>query len=750
MLTREQIELFTSLLTGSLSLAQMPDSIYSLLLQVGAIKLLQEDPSESALDALATASFRASSVEIQSRALQALAELAAAGNDPSRQSLFRLAVEHQLLEAQKWIQQNHLDDCSNPVTAAYYLITGQASRLESTDPDLKLLTQYFLNSSEATRWRMIEKATHTGFENWASIVKAVHSESDESFLAVVSQFPSFRPIERMLAVELFTQLVEQGSQIAINALSQLYTRHEDIVAAEVIRSHKIRPKDPEELALLLFLLDDWSEYQRIDPNHSQIAGIYEKAGPELKKRILTRGRQAGQIEWLKALTGTYRPRSVADMTDLDWNLSLERLVSQKRFDEIWRLAQAAPPIWSLRFLRSLDNVSWQPQSDEESQHFSHLKNQSARLKEVFSELHPQRLGQASSGITCMDISEDGNRLAAGTFATDVLVFDISSGGEMLSHFYAPVDGATALALSRDASNLIVAGNDHILRIFRLPYGQLIKEIEGHSHTIRSLALHPNERMVYSAGFDGSIRSWRFPLGTAVKTLVQCPQEIYDMQLSSSGERLIFSTGAGSVEIWNTEQVSQLYSLKTSLPVTHLSLSQSGNFVAGYTPGGDIHVWNFKSGSELTQFCPTPKLGRPTVLEVLPNQPIIAIGTDQGQLGLFDIWTHALLCAFRVNRSGKRVTSLNASGAGDTLYVSTATGEIISYNLKVLHLIRTPLEVLASGNLTELQQHQNAAYVSGQEKEWLDFLLVCLKWRQRFDIQIELNHPIHIGEFDIEL
>ena len=50
-------------------------------------------------------------------------------------------------------------------------------------------------------------------------------------------------------------------------------------------------------------------------------------------------------------------------TDQRWVQSVNALVEREEWDELWRLAQKAPPIWTIRILKFLNKQSWKPDAD---------------------------------------------------------------------------------------------------------------------------------------------------------------------------------------------------------------------------------------------------------------------------------------------------------------------------------------------------------------------------------------------------
>jgi WD40 repeat protein len=68
-----------------------------------------------------------------------------------------------------------------------------------------------------------------------------------------------------------------------------------------------------------------------------------------------------------------------------------------------------------------------------------------------------------------------------------------------------------LAFSPDGRLLASAsgasGKDNVVRIWKLPMGQLCWELKGHTHRVCCLAFSPNGRLLATGSFDQTVRLW---------------------------------------------------------------------------------------------------------------------------------------------------------------------------------------------------------------------------------------------------
>src|ERR1700733_8765303 len=59
-------------------------------------------------------------------------------------------------------------------------------------------------------------------------------------------------------------------------------------------------------------------------------------------------------------------------TDQRWVRNVENLVAREEWNELWKLAQKTPPIWTVRILRHLTKRAWMPDPEEQLPFFQEL------------------------------------------------------------------------------------------------------------------------------------------------------------------------------------------------------------------------------------------------------------------------------------------------------------------------------------------------------------------------------------------
>ena len=120
---------------------------------------------------------------------------------------------------------------------------------------------------------------------------------------------------------------------------------------------------------------------------------------------------------------------------------------------------------------------------------------------------------------------------------------------------------TGLAYDARTDRLASAGDDHLVRVWKLSEGSLLRRLEGHRDWVRSVAF-PDERTLASGGNDRTLRSWRLD-----------PSDV-------ASDR-----PTGNI-LWRAET-----------PILRVVVSPAGDYLAAACFGGDVHYWRWPGLSD---------------------------------------------------------------------------------------------------------------------------------------------------------
>jgi len=114
------------------------------------------------------------------------------------------------------------------------------------------------------------------------------------------------------------------------------------------------------------------------------------------------------------------------------------------------------------------------------------------------------IGKEMSSICSLVFSPDQRLLASGS-SDGIKIWQISD-SQLVRMI--PTKGVYSLSFSNDNQLLASGSNDHIIRLWKVKDGTLLKTLSGHVNTVCSVVFHPVEPLLVSGGWDGKVKLWR--------------------------------------------------------------------------------------------------------------------------------------------------------------------------------------------------------------------------------------------------
>ena len=181
-------------------------------------------------------------------------------------------------------------------------------------------------------------------------------------------------------------------------------------------------------------------------------------------------------------------------------------------------------------------------------------------------------------------------------------------------------------------------------------------------------------------------------------------------------------------------------------ITSLVTVPRGQLAATAGRDGAIILWNYIAGRSIARL---PSAKSITVLAFHPNEQFILGATAQGNIAIWNVATGKKIENLTAHRHP--ITGLAVSPDSQQVFSASVDGTISVWDLQLFTWSRTPIGSNRSQTLAQVEQRVRRASQKPAERNWLLLIGELIRWRQRFDVELEESHQvISVGEFDIEL
>lgn len=203
--------------------------------------------------------------------------------------------------------------------------------------------------------------------------------------------------------------------------------------------------------------------------------------------------------------------------------------------------------------------------------------------------------KAGFGVTGIDWSADGARLAIATFAGTSKIVD-RSGKELTTLQEQDGFALWALALSPDGRLLATSavpdrsalGAHLTVRDWRT--GEVVREIPLGAPA-EAVAFDPTGSFIATAGYTGVVDIWSVETGERVGRLAAHSGPVIEVAYSSDGSTIATSGDDGTVRLFDADSGNELLVLRGhDFTVTGISFSPDGRRLASASPDGLVRVW----------------------------------------------------------------------------------------------------------------------------------------------------------------
>uniref|UniRef100_F1L4R5 Proteasomal ATPase-associated factor 1 n=1 Tax=Ascaris suum TaxID=6253 RepID=F1L4R5_ASCSU len=205
----------------------------------------------------------------------------------------------------------------------------------------------------------------------------------------------------------------------------------------------------------------------------------------------------------------------------------------------------------------------------------------------------------------------------------------------------------------------------------------------HSSSVQSVDVSPSGRLAVSSDTHGQIVVWNTDTAEIIRNFVGHALDVNRCRFFPSG-LVVLSAGMDmSVRIWSVETGQCPRVLKGhKQAVVDIGIIDRGKEVLSCSKDGSVKMWNCGSAECLKTWC--PEVGVVNALSVarssaVPN--IFSVACEMRAAKVYDIRSSEPGITIGIDREEGTAISFGNNSEGDSLFIGTAGGSILSYDLK---------------------------------------------------------------------
>jgi len=295
---------------------------------------------------------------------------------------------------------------------------------------------------------------------------------------------------------------------------------------------------------------------------------------------------------------------------------------------------------------------WQAYLQDVTLHDANLAGADLR-KSVFAETLGSVLAVAFSG--------DGQLLAAGDTNSEVRVWQVAGGKQLLT-CRGRASWVWSVAFSPNRQTL-ASCDDKIIRLWDTRTGQCLKSLEGHQDWVYAVAFSPDGQTLASCSPDHTIKLWNPYTGNCLNTLCGHEGMVFSVRFSPDGRQVASCSSDNTIRLWDTETGGCRQVLEGHQAwVWSIAYSPDGQILASGSHDNTIRLWDRETGE--CQRILSGHQGWIWSVAFSPNRQALASGSDDNTVRLWSTETGQGLQTFQGHTS--RVWSVAFSSDGQLL------------------------------------------------------------------------------------
>jgi WD40 repeat protein len=202
-------------------------------------------------------------------------------------------------------------------------------------------------------------------------------------------------------------------------------------------------------------------------------------------------------------------------------------------------------------------------------------------------------------VTCVAISADGKRIAAGSMGGTVKVWDADTGQHKLTLLGKAAAGwVTCVAISPDGKRITSGSMEGTVKVWDAGTGHHQLTLQGHKERVNSVAISADGKRIAAGGVDGTVKVWDAATGHHQLNLQGFPGAggVTCVAISADSTRIASCSLDGTVKVWDAQTGQHLRTLKGhTRRATSVAISADGSRIASGSEDTTVRLWDADTG-----------------------------------------------------------------------------------------------------------------------------------------------------------
>ncbi len=213
-------------------------------------------------------------------------------------------------------------------------------------------------------------------------------------------------------------------------------------------------------------------------------------------------------------------------------------------------------------------------------------------------------------------------------------------------------GVDRMLIAPNNQILVTAGSDHVLSLWSLPNGTLLKSLSGNTGKVTTLAISRDSKFLVSGSEDGTVRLWNIVSGQLLHRFGQHQNPVTAVAISADARKLVSGSQDGTLHCWDLQTGIRQRTLKIpDAAVTAVTYGIASGSLISASSDHKVQVWNLGTGKLQRTFAGHTQAI--VDLQVASDHTLFSFGEDRGLV--WDLDREELVLALPED-SAKTVTS----------------------------------------------------------------------------------------------